>query len=129
VDSLPASESFANRILLGLIHEDLARIAQALDRNTALLQSIARKLGEGQAEYLSINQAATVAGLSATKIRREVKAGRLPASNTGTFSHAHYRIARTDLQAWMEQNRGGSQVPPAVPTYEPKGKSRHFPGL
>ena len=62
--------------------------------------------------YFSIDQAAVVAGLSATKIRREVKAGRLAASDVGTPAHPHYRIAKSDLQAWMEGNKGGSGVPP-----------------
>jgi excisionase family DNA binding protein len=77
-------------------------------------------------EYLSIQQAATFACLSATKIRREVKAGRLPASDVGTPAHPHYRIARADLQAWMETNRGGTNAPPRPQRIKRKVRSRHF---
>ena len=81
---------------------------------------------EPASEYLSIKQAATVTGLSPTKIRREIKAGRLAASDTGTPAHPHYRIFKSDLQTWMERNRGGSNFPPRIPTQRRKVQSRYF---
>jgi excisionase family DNA binding protein len=81
------------------------------------LQAVERRLAERPsdpppAEYLCIRQAAAFAGLSSTKIRREIKAGRLPASDAGTPRRSHYRIRRADLEAWMEKNKGGSRLPP-----------------
>jgi excisionase family DNA binding protein len=105
------------------------RLDERLDKiETLLRQRIAKDDGSGDAEFLSIKQAATLASLSSTKIRREIKAGRLPASDVGTPAHPHYRIARLDLQAWMEMNRGGN-VPPSVPIFMPTANNRHFPEL
>jgi excisionase family DNA binding protein len=96
--------------------KDQASPAQANDQ----------KLNSAPNEYLSIKDAAVVAGLSPTKVRREIKAGRLPASDTGTDRHPHYRIARSDLQAWMEKNKGGTKAPPRNPVFKRKIKSRFF---
>lgn len=104
----------------------LARIADVLERVDTHLRAADREPSRPEAEYLSIKQAAAVAGLSSTKIRREIKAGRLPASDIGTPAHPHYRIARSDLQAWMEKNRGGSNVPLQPQRLKRKIKSRYF---
>jgi excisionase family DNA binding protein len=85
-------------------------------------QPIEQNRNSAPSEYLSIKDAAKVVGLSQTKIRREVNAGRLSASDTGTAAHPHYRIARADLQAWMEKNKGGTEVPPKNPVFN--GRSR-----
>ncbi len=77
-------------------------------------------------EYLSIKQAAAHAGISPTKIRREIKAGRLPACDTGTPAHPHYRISRADFQSWIERHRGGAMPAPHVPVHRRKVKSRYF---
>ena len=77
-------------------------------------------------EYLSIKQAAAHAGLSPTKIRREIKAGRLRACDTGTPAHPHYRISRSDFQTWIERHRGGAMSPPEVPVHKRKVRSRYF---
>jgi excisionase family DNA binding protein len=93
-------------------------------------QATEEKLRSVPREYLSIKDAATVASLSETKIRREIKAGRLSASDTGTAAHAHYRIARTDLQAWMEKNKGrADEAPPKNRVFKPGMKSRFFPEI
>jgi excisionase family DNA binding protein len=89
-------------------------------------QPLEQKLNSVPSEYLSIKDAATVAGLSQTKIRQEVNAGRLPASDIGTDRHPHYRIARTDLQAWMEKNKGRAEAPPRNLVIKRKVKSRFF---
>ncbi|SRR6266545_1127868 len=47
--------------------------------------------------YLSITDAATVAGCSAKTISREINAGRLPAVRRGRL----VRVARADLDLWM----------------------------
>jgi excisionase family DNA binding protein len=99
---------------------------QGKDQAAPSPQATKQELDSAQSEYLSIKDAAKVAGLSPTKIRREVKAGRLLASDTGTASHPHYRIARSDLQAWMEKNKGGTEAPPRNPVFKRKIKSRFF---
>src|SRR5262245_9250512 len=104
----------------------LTRIAEAVERATDHLLAIDRSLSLVDPEYLSIKQAATVADLSATKIRREIKAGRLPASDIGTPAHPHYRIARTDLQSWMEKNKGSGNSPPQPVRTKRKIRSRYF---
>jgi excisionase family DNA binding protein len=114
------------RAYFNLLHEDLTRIADELQAHTRLLRAIHEGRCQGQAEYVSIQQAATLTGLSATKIRREVKAGRLPASDAGTPAHPHYRIRKADLNTWLESNRGGRSVPPRVPIVRQKIKSRYF---
>lgn len=86
----------------------LGRIAESVDR---IGRQLAQSDSGADAEYLSIRQAASLAGLSATKIRREIKAGRLLASDIGTARRSHYRIRKTDLQSWMETNKGGNRVP------------------
>ncbi|OAI54976.1 hypothetical protein AYO44_13890 [Planctomycetaceae bacterium SCGC AG-212-F19] len=94
----------------------LKRIAEAVERAAGHLQALDRQgslaAGRADAEFISIKQAAGVAGLSATKIRREIKAGRLPASDVGTPRRSHYRIRKTDLQIWLETNKGGIGLPP-----------------
>jgi len=104
----------------------LTRIAEAVERAADHRLAIDRSLSLVDPEYLSINQAAAVAGLSATTIRREIKAGRLPASDIGTPAHPHYRIAKADLQLWMEKNRGGNNIPPQPQRMKRKVQSRYF---
>jgi len=77
-------------------------------------------------EYLSIKEAAALSGLSGTTIRRAVQAGRLPASDTGTPHHPHYRISKANFAAWMEKNKGGRVPPPKVQVHKRKLKSRFF---
>jgi excisionase family DNA binding protein len=114
------------RALLNLLHEDLSSVAEELRTHTRLLRAMHDCQCQGHAEFLSIQQAAALTGLSATKIRREVKAGRLPASDAGTPAHPHYRIRKADLNAWLESSRGGRSVPPRVPIVRRKVKSRYF---
>ena len=102
------------------VRDLLTRIAEAAER-------IDRKLSQAEdVEFLSIKQAAVVAGLSSTKIRREIKAGRLLASDIGTAAHPHYRIARADLHTWMEAHRGGAPTPPQPRQFKRKARSRYF---
>jgi excisionase family DNA binding protein len=58
---------------------------------------------EQEPDYLSIQQAAALSGLSPTKVRRDIKAGRLPAANKGSKRRPLYRIAKDELEAWMRQ--------------------------
>jgi excisionase family DNA binding protein len=62
-------------------------------------------------EFYSIKGAAGVVGVSSDHIRRAVVGGILPASNIGTPSRPTYRIARTDLLAWVEKGKAGGFTP------------------
>src|SRR5271168_992168 len=75
-------------------------------------------------EFYSIKQAAEVLGVSADHIRRAVVGGVLAASNVGTMSRPTYRIARTDLLAWVERGKAGA-VPPASRKRSVTPQSRH----
>lgn len=91
---------------LQIMAEAVARI----DRGVA-------KLLEAQeaavAEWLSVAQAAQVTGLSDTTIRRAIGGRDLAASNVGSEQRPVWRIARRDLTAWMEKQKGGTEaVPP-----------------
>jgi excisionase family DNA binding protein len=77
-------------------------------------------------EYLSIKEASALSAISRTKLYREIRAGRLPASNVGSSRHPHYRIARADLAQWLEKQKGGDRSPPEVPIHRRKIKSRFF---
>jgi excisionase family DNA binding protein len=79
-------------------------------------------------EYLSIERAAKLTSLSATHLRRAIRSGGLPASNVGTASHPTWRIARKDLDAWMQRNKGGLPSIPPKPELKDLIR-RHLPGL
>lgn len=55
--------------------------------------------------YLSIEQAASYAGLSTKHIRRAVKREELPCSNVGGSKRPTYRIDRQHIDAWMDARR------------------------
>jgi excisionase family DNA binding protein len=107
------------------IAEFLRSLDDRIGRIEAHLTTLAQPRGAVN-EYLSIKEAAAHAGLSPTKIRREIKAGRLPACDTGTLAHPHYRISRADFQTWIERHRGGAMSPPQVPVHKRKVMSRYF---
>lgn len=93
----------------------------------AKLAAMLAKLLPSATSCLSIQQAAEAASLSPTKIRREIKSGRLPASNAGSSLRPLYRIQRSDLLAWLEENKkGGIDVPPKPLVFKRKIKSRYF---
>jgi excisionase family DNA binding protein len=81
-------------------------------------------------EWLSITQAARVAGLSTKTVRRAVHKGNLRA--TPTVPNARrptWRIARIDLDAFMNANAAARPVDAASPKSNGKYKSRHFTDL
>jgi hypothetical protein len=80
-------------------------IADGLDR-------LERAVSLPDPEYVSILRAAEITSLSYSHIRRAILADDLPAANVGSPAHPIYRIARTDLIAWMERKKGGSNDPP-----------------
>ena len=77
---------------------------------------------------LSVKEAAKAVNLSESHIRRAIARGELPASNVGTAARPTWRIARADLDAWIEARKGGSpKVPPRSDLKDLI--RRHLPGL
>lgn len=101
------------------------RLVRMEEKLESLLKD--RPNGSIAAEYVSIKQGAKMTELSESHIRRAVRSGELPASNAGTRWHPVWRIARTDLAAWMEKKKGGINVPPRPNLKELV--SRHLPDL
>jgi excisionase family DNA binding protein len=80
------------------------------------------------ADWLSIENAAIVCDCSYDHISRAVERGELPASDIGNGEKkAAYRIARSDLNVWMERNKGGKHLPPRSELEDKK--SRYLPGV
>jgi excisionase family DNA binding protein len=63
--------------------------------------------GQPSLEYLSVKQAARVTGLSECRIREALNRHELAASNIGSDLRPVYRIARADLDKWLEVRRSG----------------------
>jgi excisionase family DNA binding protein len=59
-------------------------------------------------EFYSNKEAAKVVNVSADHVRRAVIGRVLAASNVGTMARATYRVARTDLLAWVEKGNAGA---------------------
>ena len=104
------------------LKELIQELMERIDGLTARLDRTARsadprpKGGEYEAvplEYLTVKQAARFTALSESSIRRAIGSGSLPASNLGSASQPTWRIARVDLETWMNSKKGGdSKVPP-----------------
>jgi hypothetical protein len=90
---------------------------------------LGRPRSEQAPDVLTIRQAAAFSALSPTKIRREIKSSRLPAANAGSSLRPLYRILKTDLLAWLEKKKGGTQLPPSTPAFKRRIRSRHFGDL
>lgn len=108
----------------------LSQAASALERLEAKLDMAlaARREQPIQQDYLSVVQAARLTGFSYSYIRRAVASGKLVAANSGSALRPIYRIARTDLAAWMEKKKGGTiNVPPSSELKDLI--DRHLPGL
>lgn len=113
------------------------RAAVAERRAGAALDALARIGGAGPrrgaaavvAEWLSISETAAVTGLSVTTIRRAVVRHDLPAANAGTPKRPTWRIARKNLDEWMERKKSETAV--AVPPGSELSDliDRHLPGL
>ena len=79
--------------------------------------------------WLTIEHAAILCDCGYDHISRAVERGELPASDIGNGEKkAAHRIARSDLNAWMERNKGRTtSVPPRSPLNALV--KRHLPGL
>jgi hypothetical protein len=101
--------------------DDTQLILARLDEIQSLLKMQA-------AGWLSIEHAATYCDCSYDHIKRAIDHGDLLPSDIGNGEvKAAHRIARSDLDAWMERNKGGKQLPPRS---ELKDKmSRYLPGV
>lgn len=108
------------------VQERLARIEAKLDAlvghkkadSPVILPSGGNMLTKNEhgvaadAAFVSIKQASTITQLSQSHLRRAVWSKELPAANAGSPLHPIWRIARTDLAAWLKAKMGGSNVPP-----------------
>ncbi len=78
---------------------------QLLDQQEEIIGRLDRLETKTIQEYLSVEQTAATVGVSTKHVRRAMKRGELPYSNIGTNQRATYRIARHDIQTWMESKR------------------------
>jgi hypothetical protein len=92
---------------------------ERLDRLQKMVTAVQNSLNElqssltaAQCEYLSINKAAVMCGLSPAHIRRAVVGGTLPCSNVGTADRPTYRISRIAVRQWMKDREAGPKPPP-----------------
>ncbi len=119
--------------LVKLLNQILATQQHMDETLTSVLAVLARQnTGQPPAvtEWLSIEQAAEVAGISATTIRPAVRKGKLQASNVGCSTRRPtWRIHRVDLDAFLKANVAGSHFPATLPKSIGKYKSRHFSDL
>lgn len=103
---------------------DADRIASRLESTTS---GTSQRAGRGASKWYGIEEAASLSGRSVSTIRRDIKAGTLPAHVIGRGRRRpSYRIRRTDLKAYIQAGRAEPPDPPAVPTTPVRKKSRHF---
>lgn len=104
---------------------NVKRIADTLDPPPSAGSS--QKAGRVGSKWYSIEEAASLAGRSVSTIRRDIKAGTLPAHVIGRGRRRpSYRIRRADLKAYIQAGRAEQPDPPAVPITPVRKKSRHF---
>lgn len=107
----------------------LADIAQRLERVERDLDRLCEQTPPGDSKsHLSISDVSRVAAISDSHVRRAIRKGDLPASNVGTISRPLWRIARSDLDAWLEGKKGGTSTVPPRSTLQSL-IDRHLPGL
>jgi excisionase family DNA binding protein len=112
--------------LLITVSDLLVRLEVVAAKLYAMLR---RRPAAPDTDVLTIKQAARFTTLSPTKIRREIKASRLPASNAGSDARPLYRIQKSDLLAWLEKKKCGMLLPPSAPVFKRRIRSRHFGDL
>jgi excisionase family DNA binding protein len=74
-------------------------------------------------QYVTLKRAAELTEFSYDFLYDAVTSGDLPATKKGR----NYRVAVSDLKAWMERDRDGNHIP-SRPQLSESGR-RHFPGL
>jgi excisionase family DNA binding protein len=100
---------------------DTQLILDRLDEVTELLKM-------QLAGWLSIEHAAIYCDCSYDHISRAIDRGEIPAADIGNGEQkAAHRLARSDLDAWMERNKGGKQLPPRSVLKDKV--SRYLPGV
>jgi excisionase family DNA binding protein len=108
--------------------QTLDPVLSRLDQLEQTLERLANLVLQGLAGWLTVEHAALFCDCSYDHIYRAVERGELPASDIGNGGKkAAYRISRSDLNAWLERNKGGKQVPPRSELKEKK--SRYLPGV
>lgn len=115
--------------LLPILEQILANQAQTKDILAKLLDRTETP-AHSPSEWLSINEVSRLTGLSTKTIRRVIRKGALRASVIASDARRPtWRIARADLDTFMNSNTVGAPAPTA--SQKPKGryKSRHFADL
>lgn len=77
--------------------------AELVEKLTQLAEQFDRRAEQPAREYVTIKEAAKITGLGEGRVRRAVYHSELRASNLGSSAQPCWRIARTDLNAWMER--------------------------
>jgi excisionase family DNA binding protein len=104
-------------------------IVEWLDRLDQKVDGLTELVSLQVADWLTIEHAALVCDCSYDHIYRAVERGELPASDIGNGEKkALHRISRSDLNAWMERNRGRTAAVPPRSELDDLVR-RHLPGL
>jgi prophage regulatory protein len=56
-------------------------------------------------QHMNVKQAAEELGVSVDQVKKLITSGELPAIDVGIAGRSFWRIARTDLDAWLEKRR------------------------
>lgn len=56
-------------------------------------------------KHLTVKQAAEDLGISVDQVKKLITGGELPAVDVGIASRSFWRIARSDLDAWLDKRR------------------------
>jgi excisionase family DNA binding protein len=101
----------AEALLLELLRsqQEIVRGQEDLRQGQERLQE---QLERQAQEWLSIQDAARVVGVSRNHLRAAVRGGTLPVSNLGTPDRPLYRVSREDLKRWMEERKAGPKPSP-----------------
>src|SRR5262245_35172787 len=86
--------------------ELIQKVLRRQEELALCLDQLRRELGRPEKAYFTIREAMAYTGLSRKHIGRAVKRGELSCSNVATegAKKPTYRIARRNLDAWMEAN-------------------------
>src|SRR4051812_1807886 len=97
---------------------------ERLDRLERKLDDLTNLMRLQLADWLTLDHAALVCDCSYDTLRRAVERGELPAADIGNGEQrAAHRVARSDLNDWLERHRGGKAL---LPRSELKDKMNRY---
>ena len=109
----------------------LRQISETLDQLRLDRRNSAGRTDEADPSwsgYITIERAAEFTDISDSYLRRVIRSGELPASNIGTATRPTWRIARKDLDEWMQRRQGERPKLPPKSALDDLIR-RHLPGL